>query len=351
MMKCSYKDEDVTLLLKDITGLVTPQSTEEREKLIQSGCHYSEMLPIEYVPTEKYMQIYRESLKNFARPTAEAIGKLSDRIISSRGKDVVLVSLARAGIPAGILIKHYIFSKYKIQVPHYSISVIRGKGIDGNAMKYLLSRYRPEQLLFVDGWTGKGAIFRELQKDISAYRGVSSDIAVIADPANIAKLCGTREDILIPSSCLNSTVSGLISRTFLRPDIIGENDFHGAAYYSELRDSDLSYEFIDEIEKHFDCSDKDLQEDAENGYGIEEVKQIADAFSVSDINFIKPGIGETTRVLLRRVPWKILISDRHRDSAELEHILRLAEEKNVSVEYYPLIHYKCCGIIKKLADA
>ena len=54
-MRSSYKPEDVTILLKDITGMVTPQSTEEREKLIQSGTHYCEMLPIEYEPTEKYM--------------------------------------------------------------------------------------------------------------------------------------------------------------------------------------------------------------------------------------------------------------------------------------------------------
>ena len=46
-MKSTFKDEDVTLLLKDITGLVKPQYTEEREKLIQSGKHYCEMLPIE----------------------------------------------------------------------------------------------------------------------------------------------------------------------------------------------------------------------------------------------------------------------------------------------------------------
>ena len=44
--------------------------------------------------------------------------------------------------------------------------------------------------------------------------------------ANITDLCGTHEDILIPSSCLNATVTGLISRTFLRADIIGKNDFH-----------------------------------------------------------------------------------------------------------------------------
>lgn len=39
-MRSSYKEEDVCLLLKDITGLVTPQPTKERERLIQSGRHY-----------------------------------------------------------------------------------------------------------------------------------------------------------------------------------------------------------------------------------------------------------------------------------------------------------------------
>ena len=43
-MRSSYRDEDVTLLLKDITGMVQPQPTEEREKQIQAGKHYSEML-------------------------------------------------------------------------------------------------------------------------------------------------------------------------------------------------------------------------------------------------------------------------------------------------------------------
>ena len=210
-MRSSYSEEDVILLLKDITGLVEPQPTEEREKLIQSGKHYSEMLPIEYVPTEKYMNVYNEALENYAKPVADAVGKLSDKIIKLKGKNVVLVSLARAGIPIGILIKRYIRYKYKIDMPHYSISIIRGRGIDDNAMKFLLKEYNAEQLLFVDGWIGKGAILNELRKDIAAYKGVSSDIAVIADPANVTELCGTHDDILIPSSCLNSTVSGLVS--------------------------------------------------------------------------------------------------------------------------------------------
>lgn len=43
-MRSSYHKDDVCLLLKDITGLVQPQPTDEREKLIQAGRHYCEML-------------------------------------------------------------------------------------------------------------------------------------------------------------------------------------------------------------------------------------------------------------------------------------------------------------------
>ena len=415
-MRSSYLPEDVVLLLKDITGFVQPQPTEEREKLIQSGRHYSEMLPVEYVPTEKYMEVYREVLGRYAKQVANAVGVLSDKIIAARGKDVVLVSLARAGTPIGILIRRYIKRKYGVEAPHYSISIIRGRGIDDNAMKYLLDRYEPGQLLFVDGWIGKGAILGELEKDMKAYPHVSPEIAVVADPAGVTELCGTHEDILIPSSCLNSTVSGLVSRTFLRDDIIGEKDFHGAVFYEELRDSDLSYEFIEAIEKYFmpeegntceqqkptgavrEVSDENqgvsgvleekpdktqgasgmpgeepeetqgasgmpggkfgetqgasgMPEEKSGGKGIDEVREIAAFFGIEDINFVKPGIGETTRVLLRRVPWKVLIDERYRGAPELSHVVRLAEEKSVPVEYYPMIHYKCCGIIKKIADA
>lgn len=348
-MRSSYNEKDVILLLKDITGMVKPQSTEEREKLIQSGKHYSEMLPIEYVPTEKYMEVYKETLKIYAKPTALAIGNLADKIINKRGSNVVIVSLARAGTPIGILVKRFIKMKYNIDIPHYSISIIRGRGIDNNAMKYLLDKYKPEQLLFLDGWIGKGAIYNELKKDISEYEGVSSEIAVVADPANITELCGTHEDIIIPSSCLNCTVSGLISRTFLRNDIIGKDDFHGAIYYEELKKADLSYDFIEKIEKQFD-KESSIKSKMISGLGIDEVYEIAKVFDIDDINLIKPGIGEATRVLLRRIPWKILIDIRYKDDAQLGHLIRLAEEKNVPIEYYPLRHYKCCGIIKKISD-
>lgn len=348
-MRSSYSKEDVIILLKDITGMVKPQPAEEREKLIQAGKHYCEMLPIEYVPSLKYMEAYKEALKNFGDDTAYSVGRLADKIVKKKGKQVVLVSLARAGIPVGILLKRYIRWKYKADIKHYSISIIRGKGIDENAISYILERHKPEDILFIDGWIGKGAIQNELKKAVKDFPGLSGELAVAADPANITELSGTNSDLLIPSSCLNSTVSGLISRTFLRDDIIGKEDFHGAVFYEELQDEDLSYDFIREIESRFQ-KENPVERACLQLKGIEKVREIAEKFQIEDINLIKPGIGETTRVLLRRVPWKILIDTGSRDDVSLNHIKKLSEEKGVPIEYGLLGNYKACGIIRKMAD-
>lgn len=345
----TYRPQDVTILLKDISGLVEPLGTKEREALIQSGRHYSSMLPIEYEPSEKYLQTYFDALNRYSKITAAAVARVSEKIFVDKGNDVVLVSLARAGTPVGILIKHYLEKNFPCEVAHYTISIIRGIGIDKNAMKFILARHKPEAIQFVDGWTGKGAIQRELSHAMKDFPEVNAGLAVLSDPAGVAEKCGTHEDFLIASSCLNSTVSGLLSRTFLRSDIIGANDFHGAAFYSELSDKDLTYQFIDAIEKNFEAPAEIKDSAVEMNSGLAEVKKIAADFKIDDINLIKPSIGEATRVLLRRLPDKVLVHSLS-DEEHLGHLYQLAKEKGAPLEVYPLKNYKACGLIRRLAD-
>ena len=346
-MFSTYKQDDVTILLKDITGLVEPLGTKEREARIQSGTHYSEMLPLEYKPTKSYMATFKRAVEMYSQITADSVAQLSDKIISDK-KDPVLVSLARAGTSIGVLLKRYIKYKYNRDITHYTISIIRGRGIDKNAMKYILDRHLPEDIQFVDGWTGKGAIQRTLDKAMEDFEGVSAGLAVLSDPAYIAEKCGTHDDFLIASSCLNSTVSGLLSRTFLRSDIIGENDFHGAHFYKELMDEDLTYYFIDSVVSCFDTV-KPMKDGHTGKDGMEEAREICEKYGISDINLVKPSIGEATRVLLRRVPWKVLVQSLD-DNEHLGHLYQLAKEKNVELEVYPLKNYRACGLIKNLAD-
>lgn len=347
-MFSTYKPEDVEILLKDIGGAVEPLDNECREKLIQQGVHYSEMLPLEYKPSKEYLYTYETALRQSAQITANAVAAVSDKIWKSKGRGIVLVSLARAGTSIGILIKRFIKKKYGCDVPHYTISIIRGKGIDKNAMDYILKRHAPQDIQFVDGWVGKGAIQNQLNAAMREYPDVDPGLAVLSDPAGAASYCGTHEDFLIASSCLNSVVSGLLSRTFYRKDIIGRSDFHGAAFYSNLIECDMTYEFIEAIEEKFDLSYED-NENFSSRKGMNETEEIYEKFHMTDINFIKPGIGETTRVLLRRIPWKILVRSLD-DYEHLGHIYVLAKEKNADIEVYPLKTYRACGLIKKLAD-
>ena len=347
----TYKKDDVTLLLKNITGQVEPLGTAERERRIQSGVHYSEMLPIEYAPSSLYLKTYEDALERYAYMTAQAVATVAEKIWKQKGNNVVLVSLARAGISIGVLIKRYIRLKYGAEIMHYAISIIRGRGIDHNAMKYILNRHNASDIQFVDGWTGKGAIQRELDKAMLDYPGVSSGLAVLSDPAGLAEKYGTRDDFLIVSSCLNSTISGLLSRTFYRSDVIGQKEFHGAVYYQELMEEDRTYEFIQGVECFFDEVEVISDSISEKNFltAAEEVSQICEEFSVSDVNLCKPSIGEATRVLLRRMPWKILVHSMH-DDDHLGHIYQLAKEKNVPLLEYPLINYRACGLIQSVAD-
>ena len=348
-MFSSYKPGDVEILLKDITGLVTPLPTKEREAFIQSGVHYSEMLPLEYRPSKPYLNAFHDALSRHCELTARAVASVSCKLWEGANGNLTLVSLARAGTPIGILIKHYIEKRYGVSVPHYTISIIRGKGIDKNAMDYILSKHSAESIRFVDGWTGKGAIKTQLVEAMVDYPSVPCKLAVLSDPAAIADVNGTFEDFLIASSCLNATVSGLLSRTFYRSDIIGPDDFHGSHFYSDLADEDLTYYFIDKVEAHYTFTEDAAMEARPTRTGLDEARMICDKFGVKDINLVKPGIGETTRVLLRRVPWKVLVHSLD-DHEHLGHIYQLAREKEVEIEVYPLENYKACGIIKNLAD-
>lgn len=355
----SYAREDVLFLLKNLNGQVEEDGLEVREKAIQSGVHYSEMLPIEYSPTATYMNLYEKALDYYKEKVAKAAGLVSEQILKRSGKQLVLVSLARAGTPIGILIKRYLKLAYGLDVPHYSVSIIRGRGIDENALHYI-RRCHPDHLIqFIDGWTGKGAITKELQESCKHLNleGLSLDptLAVLADPGHCSALYGTREDFLIPNACLNSTVSGLVSRTVLNREYIGEDDFHGAKYYTHLADADRSNEYIDVITKEFEkvmpCVKREAQsfkvlDEEPSWQGLQEVKNIQREQGIEQIHHIKPGVGETTRVLLRRVPWKVLVKDRN-DPA-LSHIFQLARENDVPIEEYDGMSYACCGLIKKV---
>ncbi len=354
----SYAPEDVTWLLKDLRDAQLEAPTAEREAAIQSGgANYAESLPMEYLPSAQYQDLYAEALVRSAPRVAAAVGTVTEMALGARNREPVLVSLARAGTPIGILMRRWAQRMHGLDLPHYTMSIVRGVGMDETALRYLAARHDPARILFVDGWTGKGAITRELTAALEKFEasdGVrfSAQLAVLADPGHSVELFGTREDYLIPSACLNSTVSGLVSRTVYNKDLIGPEDFHGAKFYAHLAPADVSREFLAAVEEQFDAVRADAvalaaelagTDRTPTWVGWQAVERLSEEYGIHNMNLVKPGVGETTRVLLRRVPWKVLV---HPDArAEVAHVLLLAEQRGVPVEEVPDLPFSCVGLI------
>lgn len=351
IVRGSYTDDECIFLLKDVTDSVKTITIEEMEDMIRQGINYSETLTEEYFPKEEYNKIFLDILEDTAFDMAKYIAKMGEAIYKEKGNDTVIVSLARAGTPFGVLVRDYIKFKYNVEVPHYSVSIIRDKGIDENAIIYILAKHPKAKIQFIDGWTGKGSITFELQKAMKKFEEdysvkIDDSLAVLADPARIARICGTREDVNIANCCLNSTVSGLVSRTYHSSDIIGEYDFHGARKYTHLEKVDFSRALLDRVRKEFanvgevkvvyyDCED----------YGSKIIDEIAKEFDVKSKNKIKLSIGESSRVLIRRDPRCLLV--KNFDNPQIKHLLAMAKDRGIQIIPYDKTDYECIAIIKE----
>lgn len=351
----SYDPADVTMLLNEIDGAGLELPTEQREALMQGGGHYAESLPIEYEPTAEYEELFEQLLAAHAERIAAQTQVLAKRIVEEATPAPVLVSLARAGTPVGVVLRRAL-AVLGVDAPHFTVSIVRERGLDPVALAYLSERYAPERIVFVDGWTGKGAIQWELQEALDDHERetgvrIPSRLAVLTDPAHVAELCASREDELIPSACLNSTVSGLLSRTIIRPDLLPPGSFHGVRVYREFAPRDVSRRYVDTVSSRF-VDPQTIQTPTAlapaDGRGLREVQQVQAEFGIENVHRVKPGIGETTRVLLRRLPQGIVVDPRH--AHRLDHVLMLARDRGVPVIERENSVYACFGLIEDKAQ-
>jgi Phosphoribosyl transferase (PRTase)/PELOTA RNA binding domain len=350
----SYPPDDVTFLLQRIEPRFV--SIEEKERLIQSGTHYGQLLSPEQPPENIYQQLYQIALHRHAQRLCDEILRLAQHIHSTKPQ-AVLVSLARAGTPIGVLLKRTL-TLIGQNPPHYSVSIIRDHGIDKTAIEYIAARHDPNQVVFIDGWTGKGVISRELASSVQAFNQIhhtafDASLHVLADPGGHAAISATPDDYLIPNAMLNATISGLISRT-----ILTEHGYHGAALLEHLQPFDHSQTFIQAIMAHIQARlehHQDRQHDQSfevapptarrkrtNAY----LESLQHRFGPRPINHIKPGIGETTRVMLRRMPEILLLqTEDHPDTA---HLVTLARTRDVRIELEPDMPYRATALIRSI---
>ena len=365
----SYLPAEVTLLLDIVSAdSVNDISPTQKEALIQSGQrHYSDMLTLEKPPSATHEALYNQALAAGKQRMANDVTSLAFSLHQlfhacvSASQPLILVSLVRAGLPIGVLLQKALSdasASYALASQHYGVSIIRDRGLDPVALQYILQQHPHSPIVFVDGWTGKGAIYGELQRSLAQITDKRQQaqlfhqgdgvipLVTLADPAGVAWLSASNDDWLMPASLLNSTVSGLISRTLYREPSDG---LHQAVYYDKLQPWDRSGEFIQTIDAlrqqtplSTPLTGKLLPIFATQSV----IDDLAARFAISNRNRIKPTIAEATRAILRRDPECVLVNEMAdgQDTALLRH---LCEEKNIQlIADTSIAPYQAVTIIK-----
>ncbi len=356
----SYDPADVTFLMKPVA--LAPTDVAVKERLIQSGRrHYSEMLSPEAPPDATYLKLFEDAFATNQARFAADVARLAKAL--DRGRlpgEIVIASLARAGTPVGVLLRRAL-SRLGRPARHYSLSIIRDRGIDRVALGWILARHPVEAIVFVDGWTGKGAIAGELTRTLAALAAdggprLAPDLVAVADLAGVAALAATADDYLIPSAILNAVVSGLVSRSVLNDEVVGPGDFHACVYFQDLAAQDRSRDFVDRLMPALNdaLADPAIRPADWPAAARRRLAAVSEALVVDlmarhatrDRNRIKPGIGESTRALLRRVPERLYVQDATgRDVAHLRH---LATQRGIAMTEESCLPYRACVVIRRL---
>ena len=204
------------------------------------------------------------------------------------------------------------------------------------ALEAIIKTHGAENIVFVDGWTGKGAISGQIRDSLAGDARFPSEprLVVLADPCGRAWLSASAEDWLIPSGILGATVSGLVSRSIWPTD----PGLHGCVVYGHLAEHDVTQAFIHSIERErallapqapalpWTCE----QAHALQHSAVAAVERISTRFGVTNPNRVKPGIAEATRAVMRRVPDHVLV--RSRDDQDVQLLMHLTRQANIDVE-------------------
>ena len=351
----SYECGDVHFLLKPVSIEVT--DVHEKERLIQSRLkHYSEMISHESAPTALHKALYEKALlQNGARMAGDVQALALALNDLHTGPTIALVSFVRAGLPLGVLLRRALLDQGR-DAYHYGISIVRDRGIDMTALEAIIQAHGAENIVFVDGWTGKGAISGEIRRSLAGDSRFPVDprLVVLADPCGRAWLAASAEDWVIPSGILGATVSGLVSRSIWPT----QGGLHGCVVYDHLHDHDVTRPFIEQINdlrkkvgvRHAATPWTSSEQGALQVAAAAVVDRLAQRFDISNLNRVKPGIAEATRAVLRRVPDHVLVRDRSDQDVQL--LLHLTERAGVPVEEVgsDLGPYRAVTIIRSVSE-
>lgn len=142
-------------------------------------------------------------------------------------KKIVFAAILRAGVPIADWLCRLLPGSSAA-----AISLFVGLGPDSAAIDAIGDLYPDRKLVFVDGWTGKGGVAREIRK-----WQADAKLAVLIDPWGWADFAGCREDLFCPTACFTGLATLGFSRTFTKDN--GRNLYSAYRFPEKYHRKDL----------------------------------------------------------------------------------------------------------------
>lgn len=358
MFHGSYDPQDATFLMEPI--VIENAQLDQNPATLPGGVDYVTQVASEQDGTDThYRELFMQALARHKHTLAREAAQVARYLSARSGPEVVLVSLVRAGTPTGVVL-HRALDLLGRRNIHYSISCTRKRGTDPSSLDYIRARHREQDIVFVDGWTGKGFIARELAEAVASYNATRSanvkpELVVFADLAGVSSVAASADDYLNPAAMLRSTVCGLISASMLNPRGAQSDLPDACLYYKYLEPYDCSRMFVDAVAAELPECLANCQaafwhdEERRQAQLVSQdfVRRLMQEYDIQDINHVKPGICEANRALLtRNAGMTLFVRNPLDDVDDLSNLHLLAERKGVKVVCKFDMPYRAAVILK-----
>ena len=238
-----------------------------------------------------------ENIINAAKTLAASIIKWEPN-----SEKLIFVSILRAGVPITDWLCRMLPGANGV-----ALSLFVGLGIDMVALERIKQDFPDRKIVFVDGWTGRGGVAKEIAKL------KIGPLAVLIDPWGWADFSGLQEDIFCYTACFTGVSTLGFSRTFF---INKENIFAAYKFSNKLIRKDLIYGW---------------QQLAPDTFSVPLQKKIDKFYQETTLRIHS---NEVCRALINAAPQTLFFK---RDKSFVkEHFLllqMLAEKRNVPIEY------------------
>jgi hypothetical protein len=188
-------------LLHEVDPTNDPSIFRSRDSSFQGDVSFwSVPSPEPQIPTGVLDRLSKSFINDALIAASQTLAaRISERHQPER---TVFVAILRAGVPVAQWLTRLLPGSVAV-----ATSLFIGLGIDQVSLQSIRRDYPNRKIVYVDGWTGKGGVAREIKQ-------LGGELAVLSDPWQLADISGTSADLLSPSAFFTGPTTLGFSRTF-----------------------------------------------------------------------------------------------------------------------------------------